>query len=211
MKNNKVVSKKLTKKELVKMLLSSNELEEYNEEELLVLKGYNFLTLKPIIYVTNVDEETIIVEDNEYTLKVKEKAEEEQAGVIVMCAKLESELASLEDEEKKNFLASVGINNSGLDKLIFATYDLLGLATFFTVGKDECRAWTFKKGSKAPTCAGIIHNDFERGFIKAEVMSFDDLMEYKDEKRVKESGKLRIEGKDYIIEDGDICYFRFNV
>ncbi|MBE6140965.1 MAG: redox-regulated ATPase YchF [Firmicutes bacterium] len=184
---------------------------EYNEEELLVLKGYNFLTLKPIIYVTNVDEETIIVEDNEYTLKVKEKAEEEQAGVIVMCAKLESELASLEDEEKKNFLASVGINNSGLDKLIFATYDLLGLATFFTVGKDECRAWTFKKGSKAPTCAGIIHNDFERGFIKAEVMSFDDLMEYKDEKRVKESGKLRIEGKDYIIEDGDICYFRFNV
>lgn len=180
-------------------------------DELLVLKNFNFLTLKPIIYAANVDEETIVVGDNDYTLKVKEFAASEGSNVIVMCAKLEEELSSLEDSERAEFLESVGITNSGLDKLIFATYDLLGLATFFTAGADECRAWTFKKGSKAPKCAGIIHNDFERGFIKAEVMSFDDLYELKDEKKVKEAGKLRIEGKDYVMQDGDICYFRFNV
>lgn len=180
-------------------------------DELLVLKNFNFLTLKPIIYAANVDEESIVVGDNDYTLKVKELAEKEGNNVIVMCAKLEEELSSLEDTEKDEFLNSVGITNSGLDKLIFATYDLLGLATFFTAGKDECRAWTFKKGSKAPNVAGIIHKDFERGFIKAEVMSFNDLQELKDEKKVKEAGKLRIEGKDYIVQDGDICYFRFNV
>ena len=120
-------------------------------------------------------------------------------------------LAGLENEERDEFLESVGITNSGLDKLIFATYNLLGLATFFTAGSDEVRAWTFKVGMKAPECAGIIHSDFQRGFIKAEVMSFDDLQALGDEKRVKEAGKLRIEGKEYIIKDGDICYFRFNV
>lgn len=180
-------------------------------DELLVLKNFNFLTLKPIIYAANVDEDTMVVGDNDYTLKVKEFAEAEGSNVIVMCAKLEEELSSLEDSKRQEFLESVGITNSGLDKLIFATYDLLGLATFFTAGSDECRAWTFKKGSKAPKCAGIIHKDFERGFIKAEVMSFNDLYELKDEKKVKEAGKLRIEGKDYLMQDGDICYFRFNV
>lgn len=184
---------------------------EFTKDELLCIKNFSFLTLKPIIYVANVDEESIIVGDNEYTLQVKEYAEAENAGVIVMCAKLEADLAGLENEEKQLFLESVGISNSGLDKLIFATYDLLGLATFFTAGTDECRAWTFRKGMCAPECAGIIHNDFERGFIKAEVMSFSDLEEYKDEKKVKEAGKLRIEGKEYIMNDGDICYFRFNV
>ena len=128
-----------------------------------------------------------------------------------MCAKLESELADLNEEEKKEFLKDVGISNSGLDKLIFATYDLLGLATFFTSGPDECRAWTFKKGMKAPACAGIIHTDFEKGFIKAEVMSFNDLEEAGSELKVKENGKLRLEGKEYLMQDGDICYFRFNV
>lgn len=180
-------------------------------DELKIIKNFSFLTLKPLIYVANVDEESIVAGDNKYSLKIKEYAKEENSGVIVMCAKLEADLAGLENEEKQEFLESCGITDSGLDKLIFASYDLLGLATFFTVGKDEVRAWTFKKGMKAPECAGIIHNDFERGFIKAEVMSYDDLKELLDEKKVKEAGRLRIEGKEYIMKDGDICYFRFNV
>ena len=183
----------------------------FDDDSLAILKNFNLLTIKPIIYVANVDEEAIVVGDNDYSLKLKNYAEAEGAGVIVMCAKLEADLAGLENEERDEFLASVGITNSGLDKLIFATYNLLGLATFFTAGSDEVRAWTFKQGMKAPECAGIIHSDFEKGFIKAEVMSFDDLKELGDEKRVKEAGKLRIEGKEYIIKDGDICYFRFNV
>ena len=183
----------------------------FDDDSLAILKNFNLLTIKPIIYVANVDEEAIVVGDNEYSLRLKNYAEAEGAGVIVMCAKLEADLAGLENEERDEFLASVGITNSGLDKLIFATYNLLGLATFFTAGADEVRAWTFKYGMKAPECAGIIHSDFQKGFIKAEVMSFDDLKDLGDEKRVKEAGKLRIEGKEYIIKDGDICYFRFNV
>ncbi len=128
-----------------------------------------------------------------------------------MCAKLESELADYTDEDRDAFLKEVGITNSGLDKLIFATYDLLGLATFFTSGPDECRAWTFKKGMSAPECAGIIHTDFQKGFIKAEVMSFNDLRDAGSELKVRENGKLRLEGKEYLMQDGDICYFRFNV
>ena len=128
-----------------------------------------------------------------------------------MSAKLESELSDLDSDDKKIFLEELGIEESGLDLLIKATYSLLGLKTFFTSGKDEVRAWTFKDGMKAPECAGIIHTDFERGFIKAEVMSFDVLEELKSEKTVKEAGKLRLEGKEYIMQDGDICFFRFNV
>lgn len=182
-----------------------------NQDEIKLIKNFSFLTLKPLIYVANVDEESIIEGSNNYTKKVEEYAQNENAGVIIMCAKLEAELAGLEALEKEEFLKSCGITTSGLDKLIFASYDLLGLSTFFTVGSDEVRAWTFKKGMKAPECAGIIHNDFERGFIKAEIMSYSDLEELKDEKKVKESGRLRIEGKEYIMQDGDICYFRFNV
>ena len=183
----------------------------FDEDERKLLKNFSFLTLKPIIYVANVDEESIVVGDNDYSKAIKDYAEAEGSGVIVMCAKLEADLAGLESTEREEFLNSVGINNSGLDKLIFATYDLLGLATFFTCGPDEVRAWTFRKGMKAPSCAGLIHSDIERGFIRAEVMSYNDLVELGDEKLVKEAGKLRIEGKDYIIQDGDICYFRFNV
>ena len=128
-----------------------------------------------------------------------------------MCAKMESELAELEESDKKVFLSELGISYSGLDKLIFATYDLLGLQTFFTVGKDECRAWTFQKGTIAKKAAGIIHSDIERGFIKAEIMKYADLEELKDEKKVQEAGKLNLEGKDYVMQDGDIVYFRFNV
>ena len=183
----------------------------FNTDEIEILKNFNLITLKKVIYVANVDEITASVGDNDYSLELKEYASNDNASVVVMSAKLESELADLNDEEKSVFLEEVGITNSGLDKLIFATYDLLGLATFFTSGKDECRAWTFKKGMKAPQCAGIIHSDFERGFIKAEVMSFNDLESAGSELKVKESGKLRLEGKDYVMQDGDIVYFRFNV
>ena len=130
---------------------------------------------------------------------------------MLISAKIESELAELDDDEKMLFLNELGITSSGLDKLIDKTYKLLGLATFFTVGSDEVRAWTFKKGMKAPECAGIIHSDFERGFIKAEVMSYDDLVAAGSELKVREAGRARIEGKEYVMQDGDICHFRFNV
>jgi GTP-binding protein YchF len=184
---------------------------EFTEEEELLLKNFNFITLKPIIYAANVSEDDAVVGYNDYTKKVSEYAAKEQAEVVVMSCKMESELAELSDEDKKVFLSDLGITNSGLDKLIFATYELLGLQTFFTVGKDEVRAWTFHKGMKAPECAGLIHSDFQRGFIKAEVTSFNDLQELGSEKAVQESGKLRLEGKEYLMQDGDIVLFRFNV
>ena len=183
----------------------------FDKEELLILKPFCLITLKPIIYMANVSEDDAIIGHNEYTDKVSEYASNENASVIVVSAKMESELSEMNDEDKKVFLKDLGIPNSGLDKLIFATYNLLGLQTFFTSGKDECRAWTFKKGMKAPECAGIIHSDFQKGFIKAEVMSFDDLKEYGSEVKVKEAGKMRLEGKEYLMQDGDIVYFRFNV
>ena len=184
---------------------------EFDKDELLVLKPFCLITLKPIIYMANVDEDAAILGHNKYTDMVSEYASKENASVIVVCAKMESELAEMNDDDKTEFLKEMGISNSGLDKLIFATYDLLGLQTFFTSGKDECRAWTFKKGMKAPECAGIIHSDFQRGFIKAEIMSFDDLKECGSELKVKEAGKMRLEGKEYLMQDGDIVYFRFNV
>ncbi|MDD5836059.1 MAG: redox-regulated ATPase YchF [bacterium] len=184
---------------------------EFDDEELLLIKNFNFITLKPIIYAANVSEEDCIVGYNAYTNLVNEYAKDDDASVIVMCAKMESQLAEYNDDDKKAFLSELGIKNSGLDKLIFATYHLLGLQTFFTVGKDECRAWTFKKGMKAPECAGLIHSDFQRGFIKAEVTSFNDLEELGSEKAVQEAGKLRLEGKEYVMQDGDIVLFRFNV
>lgn len=183
---------------------------EYSDEERLFLKNYSFLTLKPIIYLANVSEEDLAKEDNEYVKLVKEYAKKEKAPVVVLCAKVEEELSELSDSDKEELLSALGIGISGLDKLIKATYDLLGLATYFTVGKDEVRAWTFKKGMNAKKCAGIIHTDFEKGFIKAEVMSYDDLIKYGSELKVKEAGRARLEGKDYIMQDGDICYFRFN-
>ena len=184
---------------------------EFNKDELLVLKPFCLITLKPIIYMANVNEDDAILGHNKYTDMVSEYASKENASVIVVCAKMESELAEMNDDDKAEFLKEMGISNSGLDKLIFATYDLLGLQTFFTSGKDECRAWTFKKGMKAPECAGIIHSDFQRGFIKAEIMSFDDLKECGSELKVKEAGRMRLEGKEYPMQDGDIVYFRFNV
>ena len=183
------------------------------EEEIKIIKSFNLLTLKPIIYMANIDENDLIEDgiNNEQVQKLRKFATEENNTVITVCAKIESELSELNDEDKMEFLKELGIEESGLDKLIKETYNLLGLGTFFTVGKDEVKAWTYKKGMKAPECAGIIHTDFERGFIKAEVMSFEDLQQYKDEKLVKEAGKMRLEGKTYLMQDGDICTFRFNV
>lgn len=183
---------------------------EYTEDEEKVLKTFNLLTKKPIIYMTNVSEDDI-VGGNSYVDAVKEYASKENAEVVMLCAKVESELSELNEEDKKLFLEDLGISESGLDKLIKATYSLLGLATYFTAGPKEVRAWTFRKGMKAPECAGIIHSDFERGFIRAEVISFDDYEKLGGEKGAKEAGKMRLEGKDYIMQDGDVCFFRFNV
>lgn len=183
----------------------------FNDEELETLKHFNFLTIKPIIYMANVSEEDLIENNNQHVETLRNYAKEENAKVIVVSAKIESELSELEPEEKTEFLNDLGIKESGLDCLIKETYDLLGLATYFTAGQDECRAWTFKRGMKAPECAGIIHSDFEKGFIKAEVMSFEDLKNCGNELKVKEAGKLRLEGKEYLMKDGDICLFRFNV
>ena len=184
---------------------------ELSEEELEAIKSYNLITLKPMIYVANVSEEDIINGGNEYYEKVVEYAKAENSEVVMICAKIESELAELNDDEKVEFLKELGIEESGMEQLIRKTYSLLGLATFFTVGADEVKAWTFRKGMKAPQCAGIIHTDFERGFIRAEVTSYDDLVKYGSEKDAKDNGKVRLEGKEYLMQDGDICYFRFNV
>ncbi|MBQ9024202.1 MAG: redox-regulated ATPase YchF [Bacilli bacterium] len=183
---------------------------DYNEDEEKILKSFNLLTKKPLIYAANVSEEDINT-GNDYVEKVKEYASKENSEVVVISAKVESELSELEEEEKQLFLEELGIDDSGLNKLIKATYSLLGLATYFTAGEKEVKAWTFKKGMKAPACAGIIHSDFERGFIKAEVISYDDYVKYDGEKGAKENGKLRLEGKEYEMQDGDICLFRFNV
>lgn len=179
-----------------------------DKEELIVLKVFNLITLKPIIYLANISEEDIMNKDNKFIKDIKKYVKD---NLIFMCAKFESELIDLSDNEKEEYLKEFNISESGLDQLIKKTYDILGLETFFTAGKDECRAWTFKKGMKAPECAGIIHTDFEKGFIKAEVTSYEDLINYGSEQKVKENGKLRIEGKEYVMQDGDICYFRFNV
>ncbi len=184
---------------------------EFTEEEREVLRVFNFITLKPMIYLANMSDSDLVSGNNVYLDKVREYASKENNTVIPMCAKIESELVELNDEDKKLFLEEIGIEESGLDKLISETYKILGLCTFFTVGTDEVRAWTFKNGMKAPECAGIIHSDFQRGFIRAEVMSYEDLASLGSELKVKEAGKMRLEGKEYLMQDGDICYFRFNV
>lgn len=175
-------------------------------------KNYHLLTLKPIIYVANVSGDDYMDLDNcKYLNIVKEIAAQEKSQVIPISCEIEYELSSLPKEERIEFLKSLGASESGLDKVIKAVYKLLNLSTFFTVGEDECRAWTFKNGMSAPECAGIIHTDFEKGFIKAEVYSYEDIHIYKSETALKEAGKLRMEGKTYEMKDGDVVFFRFNV
>ena len=182
---------------------------KYDEEELFALKSFNLLTLKPHIYLANVSEDDI-TNDNEYVKIVQDYAAKENSKTIKISAKIESELSELDEEDIKEMLKELGIEKSGLDKVIETAYSILGLKTYFTCGPEEVKAWTYKDGMNAKKCAGIIHTDFEKGFIKAEVVSYEDLIECGNELKAKENGKLRLEGKDYLMQDGDICHFRFN-
>ena len=185
---------------------------EFNEDEQEILKDMFLLTAKPIIYIANISEEQISNAENEEMVKqVKEYAEKENAEVIPLCVKIEEELSGLEEQDKKEMLEALGLDESGLDKLIKKSYSLLGLISFLTAGEPEVRAWTIKKGTKAPQAAGKIHSDIERGFIKAEVISYEDLMKCGSMVSAKEKGLVRQEGKDYIMKDGDIVLFKFNV
>lgn len=185
---------------------------EFDEDEQKIVKGLFLLTSKPVLYVANIAEEAMADPESEPLYQeVKTYAEAEGAQVLGVSAKTEEEIAELPDEDKADFLEAEGVSESGLDRLIKAAYSLLGLATFFTAGGKETRAWTFRKGMKAPQVAGVIHSDFERGFIRAETVSFADLDQYGSMQAAKEAGRLRLEGKDYQVQDGDIIEFRFNV
>ena len=185
---------------------------EFNEDDQQIVKGLFLLTSKPVLYVANIAEDDMAdPENSKYFQVVADYAKQEGAQAIGVAAETEEEIAELDDDDTADFLAAEGVEEPGLNKLIRASYKLLGLETFFTAGGKETRAWTFKRGTKAPQAAGIIHSDFERGFIRAEVMSYDALDEAGSEAKVKENGKLRLEGKDYVMQDGDIVEFRFNV
>ena len=184
----------------------------FSKEQMPIVNELHLLTLKPVIYVGNVSEADLAKpENNKHFQTLAKIASAEKAEVVAICAKIEAELSSLKPEEKQLFLSDLGASESGLDKVIKAAFKTLGLATYFTAGPKESRAWTFKVGMSAPKCAGVIHSDFERGFIKAEVYSYQDLIKYGTEQAVKDNGRFRVEGKDYIMQDGDIVHFKFNV
>ncbi len=184
---------------------------EWSKEELLVLKPYNLLTIKPVLYAANVSEDQVAEIDLPLVEVVKEAAAKENAEVITISAKVESEIAELDKEDRSEFLKEIGLEESGLYRLIAASYRLLGLITYFTAGPKEVKAWTVRRGTKAPGAAGVIHSDFEKGFIRAEVIAFDDYVKAGSLNAVKEAGKLRLEGKEYTVQDGDVMHFRFNV
>ncbi len=191
----------------------AKSMEVEDEDELALLRSYNLLTYKPVIYAANVAEDDLADDGagNEMVAKVREFAADEESEVFVICAQIEQEIAELEDDEKAMFLEDLGIAQSGLDKLIAASYRLLGLMSFLTAGEDETRAWTIKVGTKAPQAAGKIHSDFERGFIKAEVVNYKDLLEQGSLAAAREKGLVGMEGKEYVVQDGDVILFRFNV
>ncbi len=204
--------------ELLKTVKDSIEKEQplrsigFSGEEMHLLRRFGLLSIKPVLYVCNISEEDLLQgEDNKYVKSVKEYASKEGSEVIVVSAKIEAEISQLSKKEKKEFLSELGLEESGLDKLINASYDLLGLMSFLTAGPKEVRAWTINKGTKAPQAAGKIHSDIERGFIRAEVINYKDLLECGGTAQAKEKGLIRLEGKDYIIQDGDVVLFRFNV
>lgn len=198
-------------KEALENNLPARSVKPLEEEEVKILKNLQLLTAKPVIYVANISENDIGKEENKFVKMVKEYAKTENAKTIVLCAKIEEELASLDKEEQILFKEELGIKESGLEKLVSASYDILGLMSFLTAGEKEVRAWTIKKGTKAPAAAGKIHTDFEKGFIKAEIVSYEDLVEAGSFLKAKEKGKVRMEGKDYVVQDGDVILFRFNV
>lgn len=217
-RNDKAAAKELKLLEKIKAYLEDGRLaknfddfEDEEEEEL--FQSFNLLTVKPVIFAANVTEDDLPNdgEDNEGVQKLRKYAEEEKCEVFVVCAQIEQEIAELEDDEKKMFLEDLGLKESGLEKLIRASYRLLGLISYLTAGEPEVRAWTITKGTKAPQAAGKIHTDFERGFIRAEVVAYDDLIACGSHNAAKEKGLIRLEGKDYVVQDGDIMLFRFNV
>lgn len=216
-RNDKQVAKEYELQKRLKAHLEEGKLaktfETDDEDELAWLKEYNLLTGKPVIFAANVSEDDMADDgaSNPYVQKVKEYAKESACEVFVVCAEMEQEISELEEDEKAMFLEEMGVKESGLDKLIKASYSLLGLISYLTAGETESRAWTITKGTKAPGAAGKIHSDFERGFIKAEIVSYDDLMECGSMAAAKEKGLVRQEGKDYVVEDGDVILFKFNV
>lgn len=190
---------------------SCRSVELANEEEESLAKELYLLTNKPVMYICNVDEASA-VSGNKYVDAVREAVKDEQAEILVIAARTEADIAEIEDyEDRRMFLEEIGLEESGVVRLIQSAYRLLGLQTFFTAGADECRAWTIRKGDKAPQAAGVIHSDFERGFIRAEVIKYEDYMNYKTEAAVRAAGKMGIEGKEYVVQDGDIMHFLFNV
>ncbi len=216
-RNDKSAAKELDMQNRIKDHLGEGKLaktlEITDEEELAWFKEYNLLTAKPVIFAANISEDEMADEgaDNEYVKKVREYAAETDCEVFTVSAKMEEEISELDDDEKKEFLADMGLTESGLDKLIKASYKLLGLISYLTAGETESRAWTITKGMKAPQAAGKIHSDFERGFIKAEVVSYKDLIESGTMQVAKEKGLVRQEGKEYVVQDGDVILFKFNV
>ena len=198
-------------KEALEQGRSARTVELLNKDEEKIAHELFLLTNKPVMYVCNVDDKSV-VSGNAYVDAVREAVKDEDAQILVVAAQTESEIAELEDyEERQMFLAEIGLEESGVNRIIKSAYALLNLETFLTAGPKEVRAWTFRRGSKAPQCAGVIHSDFERGFIRAEIIKYDDYNHYGSEAAVKEAGKLHIEGKEYIMQDGDIVVFRFNV
>ena len=211
----KAAAKEYTLLEKIKKHLEDGHLaktlELEDDDEAAMIKEYNLLTAKPVIYAANVAEDDLAGEDNDLVKKVREYAEAEGSEVFSICAQIEEEISELDDDEKKMFLEDLGIEESGLDKLITASYRLLGLMSFLTAGEDETRAWTIKIGTKAPQAAGKIHTDFERGFIKAEVVNYQNLLDCGSYAGAREKGLVRMEGKEYVVQDGDVILFRFNV
>lgn len=217
-RNDKSAAKELALLNKIKAHLEDGKLaktfeEADDEEEQAWLESYNLLTYKPVIYAANVSEDDLADDaaNNEGVQAVREYAKGEQSEVFVVCAEIEAEISELDDDEKKMFLEDLGLEESGLEKLIKASYKLLGLISYLTAGEPEVRAWTITEGTKAPQAAGKIHSDFERGFIRAEVVSYDDLIACGSHTAAKEKGLIRLEGKDYVVKDGDIMLFRFNV
>ena len=216
-RNDKALAKELELLNRIKAHLEEGKLakslEITDEDELAWFNEYNLLTAKPVIFAANVSEDDLADDaaGNEYVKEVKEYAKNEDSEVFVICAQIEQEIAELDDDEKQMFLEDLGLKESGLDKLIKASYSLLGLISYLTSGEDETRAWTIKKGTKAPKAAGKIHTDFERGFIRAEVINYQDLLDCGGYTVAREKGLVRLEGKEYVVQDGDVILFRFNV
>lgn len=209
-KEAKLVEEVLAKLEPILADGKPARMAELSEEELFAIKSYGLITLKKVVFAANVAEDDMAAGTNDFVTKIEEHAKAENAGVVVICAAAEAQLTGMSDDEKREFLSEMGVTDTGLNKLIQGAYDLLGLRTYFTAGVKEVRAWTINVGDKAPRAAGVIHTDFEKGFIKAETIGYDDFLECKSRTKAREVGKARQEGKEYVVQDGDVIEFKFN-